>query len=309
VSSSTARIIPPSDLFARIGARDPYFALRSVAAFGDGTVEAEVPVELKSRHECGPITAGEAARHLGLLGTCALAEVNPNKSLHYYLPRSATLERSPSAPTSSASKLEGRAEGQLLEDDAGRARCSLHLRGGGTVFTLDVEYSILRASEFQKAFRGVKRDLRTAARPPVDERHATGELRLMRSNPYGAPLGLEAMDLSPGADLIEATFGPVPPEACTGHYPMYPVLPTGIVMTALSQLSGHLLERRRRDQAHLNYIVRHALARADNFAVAGDSVRFEARYLGGSAKNQRFDGKARCGKKPVGAVSLTLALV
>ncbi len=301
--SGTARVIPNTDLFTRIGVRDPYFALRTVAAFREGTLEAEVPIQLASEQEIGPITAGEAARHLGLLASCALAEANRDRSLHYYLARTATLVRT--AASSTATRLEGRASGELVGSDAGRAHASLHLRGGGTLFELDVEFSVLSAARFHKLFEGAKRDLRKASRPPVLERRHSGELKIMRSNPYGAPLELSNMDLSPGADLIEATFGPIPPGACSGHFPMYPVLPTGIVMSALSQLCGELLRRRKGD---VKYLVRHAEARADNLALVGETVRFEARYVGGSSKNYRFECKARSGSRPVGAVALTLQL-
>lgn len=299
--SGTARVIPTHDLFTRIGTRDPYYALRTVAAFRDGVVEAEVPIELKSQHEEGPITAAEAARHLGLLASCALAEVNPDRDLHYYVARSATLQRS--AAASSVTRLEGRATGELLSADAGRASASLHLRGGAPLFELEIEFTVLAADQFQKLFEGVKRDLRKTSRPPVSDRRPTGELKVMRSNPYGAPLSFTNVDASPGMELIEATFGPIPAQACSGHYPMYPVMPTGIIMAALSQLSGTLLQRRK---GVGKYLVRHAQARADNLAVAGETVRFESRYVGGSSKNHRFECRARAGSKPVGAVSLTL---
>ena len=302
--SGTARVIPTEDIYARIGAREPYYALRTLAAFREGTVEAEVPIELKSEREVGPITAGEAARHLGILAQCALAEVSRDRSLHYYVARNATLTRT--STTSSATRLEGRATGELIGNDAGRAHASLHLRGGAVLFELELDFSVLSVSQFQKLFAGAKRDLRKSSRPPVAERRPTGELKVLRSNPYGAPLALTHVDLSPGVDLIEATFGPIQPGACNGHYPMYPVLPTGIVMSALSQLCGELLKRRKGD---VKYVVRHAQARADNLAVVGETVRFESRYVGGSSKNYRFECKARAGTKPVGAMQVTLQTV
>ena len=303
VLSSTARVIPSSDVFARIATREPYFALKTLAAFRAGTVVAVVPIELKSERELGPITAGEAARHLGLLATCALAEVNRDRSLHYYVAREATLTRS--SVQSQGARLEAKATGELHGDDAGSARATLHLRGGAELFSLEAEFSILSVARFQKLFESVKRDLRKASRPPVSERRPTGELKVMRNNPYGAPLAFSNIDLSPGVDLIEASFGPISPAACNGHYPMYPVLPTGIVMSALSQLCGELLQRRK---GEVKYLVRHAAARADNLAVVGETVRFEARYVGGSSKNHRFECKARAGQRPVGAMALTLQI-
>ncbi len=301
--SGTARVIPTSDIFARIGTREPYYALRTLAAFSEGVVEAEVPVELKSEREVGPITAGEAARHLGILAACALSETSRDRSMKYYLVRSATLSRS--TEVSSRNRLEGRATGEMIGSDAGRAQATLQVRGGAELFTLDAEFSVLPVAQFQKLFDGAKRDLRKESRPPVLERRSTGELKVMRSNPYGAPLALSKLELSPGVDLVEATFGPIPPGACNGHYPMYPVLPTGIVMSALSQLCGELLRRRKGD---VKYLVRHAVARADNLALAGETVRFEARYVGGSAKNYRFECKARSGPRLVGGLELTIQL-
>jgi hypothetical protein len=300
--SGTARVIPTNDIFTRIATRDPYYALRTLAAFREGTVEAEVPIEMKTGNEAGPISAAEAGRHLAQLCTCALAEVNPSKALHYYVMRSATLERS--AAAGSATRLEAKASGEMLSKDAGRARASLLLRGGKPLFQLDVEFTVLTKPQFQKLFEAVKRDLRKSSRPPVpDDRRTTGELKVMRNNPYGAPLKLTHVDASPGMDLIEATFGPVPTAACNGHFPMYPVLPNGIVVQALSQLVGTLVERRRGPG---RYVVRHAVARTDNLALAGETVRFEARYVGGSTRNFRFECRARCGSKPVGLVDFTV---
>ncbi|MBK7859315.1 MAG: hypothetical protein IPJ65_11975 [Archangiaceae bacterium] len=298
--SATARVIPAADIFTRISARDPYYALRTLAAFRDGVVEAEIPVEMKGGREVGPITAAEVVRHLGVLGACALAESNPDRTMHYYVLRSATLERS--GAQSTATRLEARASGQLVSSDAGRARGTVMSRGGSPLFQVEMQFSVLTAARFHKLFESVKRDLRKTSRPPVNDRRPTGELKMMRNNPYGRPLTLTNVDASLGADLMEATFGPVPVAACNGHYPMYPVLPDGIVVAALSQLSGTLLRRR----AAGSYVVRHAVVRTDNLALAGETVRFEARYVGGSAKNHRFECTARCGSKPVGTVSLTL---
>ncbi|MBL8956154.1 MAG: hypothetical protein JNK82_35600, partial [Myxococcaceae bacterium] len=201
--------------------------------------------------------------------------------------------------------LEGKAHGELVGSDAGRAQATLHTRGGAELFSLDAEYSVMTVADFQKLFSGVKRDLRKTSRPPVIERRATGELKVLRTNPYGAPLALSRLEASPGVDLIEATFGPIPPGACSGHYPMFPVLPTGIVMSALSQLCGELLKRRKGD---VKYLVRHAVARADNLALAGEMVRFEARYVGGSSKNYNFVCKAKVGARGVGLLELTMQI-
>src|SRR5688572_14347536 len=134
--SGTARIVSPEEMFARIAVRDPYYALREVAIAGGGGVEAEVPVEQKSAREAGAITAAEAARHLGIIGMCAAAEVNPRKELHYYVARTATLQRAAPGQTSAVSKLEARAKAQLISKDTAHATASLKQRGGGTLYTL-----------------------------------------------------------------------------------------------------------------------------------------------------------------------------
>src|SRR5262245_26159628 len=104
---TTSWVIATDDVFTCIATRDPYYALTTLAAFKEGMVEAELPIQLASDREVGPITAAEAARHLGVLGSCALAEANRNRSVHYYVPRQATLERS--AASSHATQLEAKA--------------------------------------------------------------------------------------------------------------------------------------------------------------------------------------------------------
>ena len=61
-------------------------------------------------------------------------------------------------------------------------------------------------------------------------------------------------------------------------------------MSALSGLCGELLVRRK---GEVRYVVRHADARADNLALAGETVRFEARYVGGSTKLPCVVARAR----------------
>jgi hypothetical protein len=305
--SNTARIIPASDVFGLIGVRDPYFALSEVAVSGDGSVEAEVPIEQKSEREAGCITSAEAARHMGLLGSVAAAQLNPTRAMHYYLPREATLERGPALLTSNGRKLQARGTAQLERDGTARTTVTLHDRIDALLYTLNVEFSVLDEKSFERVFAGAKRDMRRQSRPPVKDTRPSGELRVMRANPYGAPLELRNMDQSGTGDVAEATFGPIDVASCTGHYPMHPVLPVGIVMSALSQLCGELLCRRAGHE--LRYSVRHAAATADAFAVAGETVRFEARCVSGSAKTRLFQCTARAGPKVVGVMSLTLSVV
>jgi 3-hydroxymyristoyl/3-hydroxydecanoyl-(acyl carrier protein) dehydratase len=303
--SGTARVVPASDLYGLIGVRDPYFALREVAIAGDGTVEAEVPIEQKSEREASVITAAEAARHMGLLGSVAAAQKNASRQLHYYLAREATLERGPALLTAAGKKLEARASADL-DFNAAHAKVTLHDRAGALLYTLKADYTILDQKGFERIFSGVKRDMRKAARPPVNDQRPSGELRVMRANPYGAPLELRNMDQAGTGDVAEATFGPIDASSCTGHYPMHPVLPVGIVMSALSQLCGELLVRRAGEE--VKYSVRYAAATADSLAVVGETVRFEARYASGSAKTRLFQCKARAGEKIVGQMALTLTV-
>jgi hypothetical protein len=304
--SSTARIVPASDLYALIGVRDPYFALREVAVSADG-VEAEIPVELKSPREPTCITAAEAARHMGLLAQCAAAEVNPKRAIHYYLTREATLERGPGLLETNGKKLEARGQAELTGPTSATGRITLHDRAGALLYTLRIEFSVLDQKAFERIFSGIKRDLRRITRPPLGEIRSTGELRTIRTNPYGAPLQLRNMDQSGSGDVAEAVLGPIDAASCTGHYPQHPVLPTGIVMSAMSQLCGELLCRRMGKE--VEYAVRHAAASADNLAVIGETVHFDARYVSGSSKTRLFECSAQAGTKSVGDCSLTLTVL
>src|SRR5262249_34097530 len=142
-------------------------------------------------------------------------------------------------------------------------------------------------------------------KPPLSEGRPSGELRIQQANPYGAPLELRNLGQSGSGDVAEATFGPIDASSCIGHYPTHPVLPVGIVMSAISQLCGELLCRRTGHE--VQYSVRHAAATAEAFAVVGETVVFDARYVGGSAKTRLFECLASVGEKSVGQCSLTLA--
>jgi 3-hydroxymyristoyl/3-hydroxydecanoyl-(acyl carrier protein) dehydratase len=304
--SNTARIVPASDIYGLIGVRDPYFALGDVAIGGDGNVEAEVPIEQKSVREASVITAAEAARHMGLLGSVAAATVNPKKGMHYYIAREAVLERGPALLTSNGRKLQARGSATMTGSEA-EAEVTLHDRSGALLYTLRVQFGVLDQKDFDHVLAGVKKDLRRQSRPGLGAQRPSGELRAMRANPYGAPLELRNMDQSGSGDVAEATFGPIDAASCNGHYPMHPVLPVGIVMSALSQLCGELLCRRAKQE--VKYSVRHAAATAEAVAVGGETVRFGARYVSGSSKTRLFKCQARAGDKIVGTMSLTLTTI
>src|SRR5688572_30011137 len=113
------------DVHSLICVRPPYFAPEDVRANSTG-VEAKGRVQQDPGRGPGPISGAEAGRHLAILGSCALARVNPQVERHYYLASAAELERlAPAAPTAQG-KLRAFAHAWFTGKRAGRAQCTLH---------------------------------------------------------------------------------------------------------------------------------------------------------------------------------------
>jgi hypothetical protein len=302
--SKAPRALEPSELYARICVRDPYFALSEVTEVGEGEVLARVPVEQEPEAEASPINAAEVGRHLAILGSCASSLVNPKDGQHYYLARRARLERlHEGALPRATGLLHATARAEFREKRTATAHTRLTDARGQPLFSLEVDYNVLSAAAFLRLFQGARQEMRREPRAERGPRDTSADFAALRQNPHCQPPPLHSHVRD--GECLKATLGPVSAELCKGHFAMHPVLPVAVVMSGLSGLAGTLL-RQLVGNPSARYLVTRGEVRADSLAYAGESVTFGAHLHGVEGRDHRFYCWASVGERLVGVMELTL---
>jgi len=266
----------------RISVTRPYFDLRDLEETGTGTVEATIPRQPTVAPEAGAIEAAQVARHLAILGSCAVALARDGDDRHHYLATKAHYTRMANAPATVTGDLRAKAIGSWVDRRTARALVTLSTEDGRGLNLLDVEYTVLAPRMF------------TRLNPPID---------------------LDAINgLEPTAEAVETIdgglrvdTGPIPVEMCAGHFPDYPAAPVAIVMGRLCRAAGlammdHLdLDRRR-------YQIEEGRVEATGLARAGQSLVLEARYIEPVAGGHRLQGLALADGETCGEVDVVLSV-
>ncbi|MEJ7138421.1 hypothetical protein [Amphibiibacter pelophylacis] len=252
------------DLFSRIEVTPPYFAFETLASEGDQVVAPIAPEQNRGGEE-SLMASAEVGRHLAILGSCALAQMQAETGRFFYLAQEATLVRLPASESAVRGPLQARARARHLTARDASATAELCNGQGQALFQLDVDYKVLRPAVFQKLYRA-----HHCPTPPSTR------------NPYldNAPLRVSALD----ANGMEAYFGPVEPADCAGHFDDYPCLPVAILMHTLSQAAGYYfalgLGLTAQDALSIGrafYQVQKAHIRAHRLVFAGQAVRINVR--------------------------------
>ncbi|PRW63590.1 hypothetical protein [Actinopolyspora mortivallis] len=210
-------------VYARIGVREPYFALRGVRFPSPGEAVCAVPVE-QQPGEQAPLTISEAARHSAILGLCAAASGTRDGRRRYYLARRGSLDRlaTRSRPTG---PLSGQATGELRSERAATTTSTILTASEEPLFRLELEFAVFSAEAFERVFAHTRR----GDEPPSPP-----------SSPYTSPPEPEGVRL--GTRSASATITPGL-DACPGHFPGFPTLPIAMLGSSLERLGLLLLER------------------------------------------------------------------
>lgn len=269
------------DLRAFIEVRPPYLALSDMCVSTSGSVSASVVPEQPLGHELGGLAAAEAGRHMAIAGSCACASLEPSAGKRFYLANRAILRRH-----SHASSLDGplTVKATAISRDKRRAQAEAAIADsqGSTIFTLEVGYTVLEERVFQRMFSAQRRDMRKHDRPTI------GPFEHLRKNPYLEPLSLVTTELDCNAGV--ALLPELKSEMCSGHFPMYPAMPVALLMWGLSSLCGAVLRVRCGEKQR--YFVESGTVQADSLIFAGESLRFEARWLCSEAACDSFEARA-----------------
>ena len=239
-----------------IEVKRPYYSLDDIKCDANG-VSALVKSEHPMENEIGGIAAAEVGRHLAILGSCALATTNPDKSKHYYLAHRASLRRIayPESIVESNYKVDSRT--MYLDKRKGVAHSRLYM-DDIHIFDLEVQYHVIKERIFNKLYK---------------EKYVEYDPSV--NNPYAEEY--ELVNLGYKENELTAMLAPLSPQQCSGHFETHPCLPVAVLMHALSRSAGRLLSKQLGH--NITYIVDSADICAENLAFYGDSVCVKVKFI------------------------------
>ena len=290
----------------RISVRPPYYDLRDLAAADDGTVRALVPVARPEHPETGLMAATQVARHLAILGSCAVALKSPDDDRRHYLAtwahflRTANLaedDSDRSKAVESANLLEAEASGSWIDRRSARSLVKLYGPDGQLSHALDVHYTVMTPPMF------------TRLMPPVDleaMRDDSAEAGIPQGTDDGSLARFDVRDATDGDGLI-VDCGPVPIAMCAGHFPDYPAAPVALVMGQLARAAGMAMNRHL-GFGDLTYTIDEARVVANKLGRAGQRLTLRACYDRRVGGGHRLIGTAEADGETIGEMELTLSV-
>ncbi len=285
----------------RISVAPPYFGLTELAEIGHGVVNATVPSHPTLAPEAGPVEGAQVARHLAILGSCAVALSRDDDDRHHYLATTAHYARMANAPASVDGPLRAQAIGSWVDRRSAKALVTLTTDDGRALNLLDVEYTVLAPRMFRRF------------NPPVD----LDEVRAA----VAAADTTEGVERIAGGVRIDA--GLIPVEMCAGHFPDYPAAPVAIVMGKLCRAAGmamigHLAPNNQAtigdalaapvDPAGHRYRIEEGHVAATGLARAGQHLVLEAQYVKPIRGGHQMQGRALADGEVVGEVDVVLSV-
>lgn len=210
------------DITSRICVSPPYRALHEISSPAPGSATASFSPEFPTESE-EPVSIIEAARHLPIMGLCAVA-TTAGPGRRYYLARKARLRRlTPPAPQAPPQALHVRALGGLSKPGSASAAAFIYDSDHTSLFDLHCDYVVLDEESFARTFEHLA--------DPSTEQEV--------SSPYGSPLRLDEVSVSGTRARAEVNLRA---EQCAGHFAGFPAVPLAYLLTALVDLSQRLLE-------------------------------------------------------------------
>ncbi|MEM9564777.1 MAG: hypothetical protein AAGA93_19300 [Actinomycetota bacterium] len=283
----------------RISVARPYFDLADLELVGDGIVEATVPSHPTTAPEAGAIEAAQVARHLAILGSCAVALTRDDDSRHHYLATRAHYSRMANAPASVDGPLRAQAIGSWIDKRNARALVTLSDADGRALNLLDVTYTVLAPRMFARLNPPIDLDAIDAATTGAQPTETT-----------------ETIERRPGGVRVDA--GPIPVEMCAGHFPDYPAAPVAIVMGQLCDAAGLAMldhlglgpldSGGGGSEGGHRYRIEEGHVEATGLARAGQRLVLDATYVTPVRGGHRLRGEALADGEVVGEVDVVLSV-
>jgi hypothetical protein len=269
---------------ARISVAPPYFDLTDLVEEGEGIVTATVPEAPTEAPEAGAVVAAQVARHLAILGSCAVALSRDDDKRHHYLATRAHYTRMANAPSTVEGPLRAKAIGSWVDKRSARALVTLSTADDQALNLLDVEYTVLAPKMF------------TRFNPPID-------LDAVEAAAAAAGTPNE-VERRPGGIRVDA--GPIPAEMCAGHFPDYPAAPVAIVMGHLCEAAGLAMIDHLGLDDH-RYRIEEGHVEATGLARAGQRLVLDATYVKPVRGGHELGGQALADGEVVGEVVVVMS--
>jgi acyl transferase domain-containing protein/NADPH:quinone reductase-like Zn-dependent oxidoreductase/NAD(P)-dependent dehydrogenase (short-subunit alcohol dehydrogenase family)/acyl carrier protein len=205
-------------LLSRICVHPPYFDLSDCARDGEWVTALVKPVPPTDDEE-DLVSCAEAARHLAIVGSCAVSLRSTSAGRAYYPVARAHSMRMPNIPIANdhypddaLETVRVRARCRSFDEAGSRASADTELLdlSGNVIFTLRVDYHVIQTDDFARLF--------ASHAEPTDE--ATG-LDPYRAHHFPA--------IEEGDGFVRTSIGPIRPLSCLGHFVGYPALPVSIL--------------------------------------------------------------------------------
>ncbi|WP_430811317.1 MULTISPECIES: hypothetical protein [unclassified Carboxylicivirga] len=234
----------------------PYNSLKDIQT-ENNSVSAIFDQELFDSSQIAGITLAEAGRHIAILGSLAVANINPVKNKHFYLASKAVIKRVHNRPCLSKT-YKGEMNALEFTKKHGLAEGAIYDQDGEVLYTAQVEYSVLTVQLFERFFR----------------KYRSAEFRSEGFSPYGDVVTLYDMNLC--VDTSFATLGEVRPEWCLGHFDHYPALPVAQISQGLMNLAANQnqLVKNMKDP----FCIKEVKMNAESFIFAGQELSFKSEY-------------------------------
>lgn len=295
-----------ADALERISVSAPYFDLSDLVVDDGGTVRALVPLRPPTQPEEGLIAATEVARHLAILGSCALALQHVDGDRHHYLATKAHFLRTANFTTADASgdvddrvppgHLVAEASGAWADRRSARALAKLYGPHGRLSHVLDVHYTVMAPRIFKRVM------------PAIDQKAVRGDAAGVGRSDVLAGGREERFDVSVAdGRRVAVDCGPVPLDMCAGHFPDYPAAPVALVMGRLARAAGVAMNRHL-GFGELSYTIDEARVVATRLARVGQRLTLDARYERPVGGGHLLVGSARADGEVVGDMVLTLSV-
>ena len=266
------------DLNQLIEVTYPYNSLKDIQT-EDTTVTATFEQELFDNSQIAGVTLAEAGRHIAILGSLAVANINPVKNKHFYLASKATLIRVHDLPCHDTS-YKGVMTAIDFNKKNGVAEGAIYDQKGDVLYTAIVQYSVLTVQLFERFFKKYK----------------SSTFKSEGFSPYGDVVNLYDMNLC--VDSSSASLGEVKQEWCLGHFDHYPALPVAQISQGLMNLAA--AQNKLIKNKDKQYCIKEVNMDADSFIFAGEKLSFSSDY---DTTRDCFKTKAST-EETKGAVSL-----
>ncbi len=255
--------ISDEQIFRKNLIRPPYYALRELVKIGN-EVRATIPVEQPRGNERGVITFAESARHLAILGSCAVTLDKEGDESCLYIALEGRQKLCTEKSMGDSGNLYGIARGEVIDKRRAKAYTRLFLAANDELlYETEVDFYIIPQRIFARKYFDFRQE-----NPSV----STASI----ANPYGEVFPL--YDISLTREKVSFSLGVVRPEYCCGHFPDYPVLPLAVLGYYQSKAISLLLDQLT-GLSDTPYLFNSGVLRAHNFAFAGTKLIFLARSL------------------------------